>query len=327
MTKLHKAVVTGHSFSSLAIEREVLTNVAELVETQPRSRDEVIAAARDAHAVLNQNSLIDTEVVRSLSKCRVIVAYGIGTDKIDLVEATKQGIQVCNAPDYCLEEVATHTIALLLSIERQIPMMMARLRAGHWDHPHCGSMRRLSGLTFGCLGMGRIAQLVAKSALALGMRVIATDPFVATTTVAGVDFVSLDELLLRSDYLSIHCPLTPETHGLVDAGFIAKMRPDAVLINASRGKIVRESDLISALSRGRLRAAGLDVFESEPLDPDNPLLRMDNVVVTPHVAWHSEAAEEELKRTVAEEARLVLCGLAPRFPVNELNAGSGGAAL
>ena len=315
MSKPFRAVVTGHSFPSLDLERDVLAGTADLVESQPRNREEVIAAARTADAVLNQNSQIDAEVIESLERCRVIVAYGIGTDKIDLEAATRRGIQVCNVPDYCLEEVAAHTVALLLAMERRVPQLMAALRAGRWVQPEPGDMRRLSGRTLGCLGFGRIARRVAAVADALGLRAIAHDPMLDAGQ-AGVCAVGFEQLLEDSDYLTIHCPLTPETRGLIDGEALGRMRPGAMLINASRGKIVQEAALVEALQAGRLRGAALDVFEAEPLAQDSPLLHMDQVVLTPHVAWFSTEAEEELKRTVAMEARRALLGEPPQHPVN-----------
>lgn len=311
------AVVAGHSFRDLDIERATLADVAEVIESQPSCRAEIIAAAQDADAILNQNSQIDAEVIAALKRCRVIVAYGIGTDKIDLDAANRRAIQVCNVPDYCLEEVATHAIALLLAFERRVPQTMAALKAGSWPAPETGDSRRLQGRVLGCLGYGRIAQRVATIGRALGLSVIAHDPY-AAPHMDDVALVSLERLLEQSHYLAIHCPLTPETRGMVDAELLERMRPDAVLINASRGKIVQEQALVDALAAGRLRGAALDVFEQEPLPPASPLLAMPNVVLTPHTAWYSDEAQQELKRTVALEVRRVLCGEAPAHPVNQV---------
>ena len=314
----YRAVVTGHSFPTLAPEREVLAGVATVVESQPRDRAEVIAAARDADAIMNQQSLIDAAVIAALTRCRVIVAYGIGTDKIDLAAAAARGIRVCHVPDYCVDEVASHAMALLLAFERRVPQAMARLVHGHWDHPTAGSIRRLAGRTLGLLGLGRIGRRVAALAAPFGLRVVAHDPYLAAapTGQPGVEWVSFDELLTTAHYLSIHCPLTPETRGLMGAAQFARMRADAVLVNASRGKIVQEAALVAALREGRLRGAALDVFEEEPLSPGNSLLDLDNVVLTPHVAWYSDEAQDELKREVAGEVRRALLGEPPRHPVN-----------
>lgn len=318
VARSHTAVVTGHSFPALDIERSVLDGVATLMDPQPADRRQLLAAVRNADAIMNQNSIIDAEVIAAAPHCRVIVPYGIGVDKIDIEAATAHGIQVCNVPHYCIEEVAIHTLALLLGFERGIARGDARIRAGHWDHPARGSMRRLSGRTLGLLGFGRIARTVAGVAKAMQLKVIAHDPMVTAEEMQreGVESVQIGDLALRSQYISIHCPLTPQTRGLIDAGFLAAMRNDAVLINASRGRIIQEAALVDALAKARIRGAALDVFEVEPTPADNPLLTMENVMLAPHVAWYSDESQDELKFTVADEVRRVLTGIAPRFPVN-----------
>jgi D-3-phosphoglycerate dehydrogenase len=300
-------------------EREVLAGVAELVETQPKNQEEVIAAARDADAIMNQESQIKGPVIAALTRCKIIVAYGVGLDKIDVEAATAKGILVCRVPDYCKDEVATHTMALLLAFERKVPQSMARLQAGHWYHPTPGSMRRLTDRVLGLLGFGNIARRVAEMAAPFGFRIITHDPFITKgeSQSGGAKWVSLDRLLADSDYLSIHCPLTEETQGFFGAETLAKMRPEAVLINASRGKIVQEAALVEALKASCLRGAALDVFQEEPLSPGSPLLKMDNVVLTPHTAWYSDDAQTQLKRQVAEEVRRALVGEPPINPAND----------
>lgn len=315
----YRAVVTGHSYMTMQPERDVLAGVAEVVETQPQNRDEVMAVVRDADAIMNQNSQIDKQVIAATTRCKIIVAYGVGTDKIDLETATEKGIQVCCVPDYCRDEVASHAMALLLAFERKVPQTMARLVAGHWEHPTPGSMQRLAGRTLGLLGFGRIAHRLAEMATPFGLNIITHDPYVSAEQVraAGAKWVTLDELLTGSDYVSIHCPLTEITRGLFGAETLGRMRADAVLINTSRGKIVQEEALVAVLKAGRLRGAALDVFEVEPLSNTSPLLQMDNVVLTPHTAWYSDEAQEQLKHDVAEEVRRALMGEPPINPANQ----------
>ena len=320
---LQRVVVTGHSFATLDPERHVLDGVAKVIEAQPRTRDEVIAAARDADAIINQNSQIDAEVIAALRRCKVIVAYGIGTDKIAVDDAAKRGIFVCNVPNYCIDEVATHTLALLLGFERCVPHSMHRMQAGHYDHPQAGSIRRLAGRTLGLLGFGKIGRRVAALASPFGLRIAVHDPFVAPAMLEAEGFqpVDCDTLFAASDYVSIHCPLTDRTRGLVGAEAIAKMRTDAVLINVSRGKIVQEAALVGALAARRIRGAALDVFESEPLPATSVLRTLPNVVITPHIAWYSDESQLELKTVAAGEVRKVLTGQKPDNPVNRPTEG------
>lgn len=321
-SELRRVVITGHSFLNLDPEREVLAGVADVIETQPTGCEEVIAATRDADGIINQNSQISAEVVYALDKCKVIVAYGIGTDKIAIDAATRRGIHVCNVPNYCVDEVATHAIALILAFERNVMGSMRRLVSGHYDHPTPGSIRRLAGRTLGLLGFGRIGRRVAELARPFGLRLIVHDPFVKIEDLHTLDAksVDFDTVLSASHYLSIHAPLNAETRGLIGASNLSKLRRDAVLINVSRGKIVQESALVDALQAGRLRGAALDVFETEPLSADSPLLRLPNVVLTPHTAWYSDESQQQLKFEAADEVRRVLCGERPRNPVNALSA-------
>lgn len=319
---LPRAVVTGHHFLTLEPERAVLADVAELVDTHPLNREEVIAAAQDADAILNQDGRIDAEVIASLQHCRIIVAYGTGTDRIDIDAATARGIQVCNVPDYGLDEVAVHAIALLLAFERRIPQQAAAVRAGKWAQPPEGSSRRIAGRTLGIIGFGHIGRRVADLGRALGLEVICAGPHVVKdeADAHNVRIVGLDELLQRADYISLHCPLTDETRGMLNATSFDRMKRDAVLINVARGPIVDEAAMIEALRAGRLRGAALDVLEHEPTQADNPLLSMPNVIITPHSAWYSEEAEQQLKVGAAEEVRRALLGRPPRSPVNRLGA-------
>jgi len=315
-----RAVVVGHRFENLDFEREILAPVAQVFEVHPQNDDELIGAIADADAILKQNCELGPTIIAALARCRVIVTYGVGVDTIDVDAATARGILVCNVPDYCIEEVATHTLALLLTFERKIPQMMARLRGGHWEGPEAYTIHRLTGRTLGLLGFGRIGQRVGALGAAFGLRVLAHDPYLTSEQVrrAGAEWIPLDDLWTRSDYLSVHCPLTRETKEMIGATELARMREDAVLINTSRGRVVHEEALIEALKAGRLRGAALDVFQDEPIAPTHPLLALDNVIVTPHLAWYSDRAQSDVRLRAAEEVRRVLLGSPPKHPVNHI---------
>lgn len=316
-----RVAITGHSFPDLDIEREVLGHRLSIADTGARDGAELAETLDRAVAVINQSADLTSAVIAGLTDCRVIVEYGIGVDRIDVEAATRKGIQVCNVPDYCIEEVSTHALALVLSFERQVPQMMQALKAGSWEPPSSRSVRRFAGRRLGLVGMGRIARRFCELARPLGVGIAAFDPHKNPEAfgAAGIEPMSLDELLSTSDYISIHCPLTPQTRGLIGADQLAAMKPDAVLINVSRGKVVQERALIDALRSGTIRGAALDVFEDEPLDATSPLLALPNVVVSPHIAWLSLEAEQQLKREAAEEVLRVLSGKAPKSPVNKLN--------
>ena len=317
-TELFRVVVTGHSFITMDPEREILEGVAEVIETQPVNDQELIEAAQNADAILNQNSYYTRSIIEKLQKCRAIVHYGIGTDKVDSVAAADHGIVVCRIPDYCVEEVATHTLALLLGFERQLYFNMHTMKQGKWLQPEHGSTHRLHGRTFGLLGFGNIARRVAELLQPLNMRIITSDPFIDPAVIEkyGVELVSFEELLSQSQYLSLHTMLNDKTQGIMNESAFKRMRNDAVLINASRGGLVVQQDLIWALREGLLRGAALDVYKPEPLEMDSPLLDMDNVLLTPHTAWYSDEAEIVLKRQAAQEVLLALTGKPPMNPVN-----------
>jgi D-3-phosphoglycerate dehydrogenase / 2-oxoglutarate reductase len=226
-----------------------------------------------------------------------IVRYGVGLDNVDVRAAEGAGIAVAAVPDYCVDEVADHTIALLLAVERGIVGLAAETAAGAWDFRVAGPVRRLRGRTLALLGFGRIARAVAERAAGFGFRVVAFDPGVADANVQ-----SLEELLQQADVLSVHVPLTDVTRGLVGARELDLLPSGAVVLNTSRGGILDEDALVDALGTGRLRGAGLDVLADEPPPPDHPLRALPNVVLTPHAAWFSQTAVVELRRKAVETA-------------------------
>jgi D-3-phosphoglycerate dehydrogenase len=301
MTGMHpsgfRVVVTDQVFPDLDVEREVLGAAGGVVEV---AGDDVLAAIRWADAVLNTYFPLDAASIATLQRCRIIARYGIGVDNVDLTAAKRAGIAVTNVPDYCVEEVAAHTTALLLALLRRLPQGDAAVRAGRWGVGEVGEIHRLSTLTVGLLGYGRIARRVAHIVAALGANVIAHDPYVSTEGSVPARMVGLTELLGTSDVVCVHCPLTPQTRGLIDARALAAMKPGAFLVNTSRGLIVVLDDVLAALGSGHLGGAGLDVFDTEPPDAQR-LTGVPNLVLTPHAAFYSEEAIAESQRKAAQQ--------------------------
>ncbi|MFS8514741.1 MAG: C-terminal binding protein, partial [Planifilum fulgidum] len=281
--------------------------------------EEVIAACRDADAILNQYAPLGRRVVEALNRCRVIVRYGVGVNTIDLAAATEKGICVANVPDYCLDEVSDHALALLLNLARRITAADRLVKRGEWDFKRAAPVRRLRGQTVGLVGFGNIPRVLAAKLKPLGFRLIAHDPYVPRSVAEerGVTLVSLDRLCREADIVSVHAPLTAETRGMIGREQLRSMKPRAYLINTSRGPVVDEGALLEALREGWIAGAALDVVEEEPIRPDHPLLSMEQVILTPHMAWYSEEAMEELRTKAAEAVREVLQhGRYPRYLVN-----------
>ena len=292
----------------------------EWVEAQKRTTDEVIAFARDADAVLVQSvrPLLTRGVIESLRRCRCIVRLGIGYDSVDVLAATERGILVCNAPTYCVDDVADHALALLMECVRHIALQDRWIRAGRWDRTGARPARRMKGCTMGFVSFGRIARALAERVRGFGMTLLAYDPYLDAHTIAthGAQKVELDELLRRSDFISIHSPLTEETYHLLGAREFGLMKPGVFIVNTSRGPVIEESALAEALRTGTVWGAGLDVMEREPLPLDSPLREFDNVTFTPHVGANSEESVVDLYRTGCQIAIDVAAGVWPDAVVN-----------
>ncbi len=258
--------------------------------------DEVIAACRDADAILMTSARITREVLEALPGLRAVVRYGVGLDTIDLEAARELGVEVRNVTGFCTDEVADHTLALVLALSRRIVRQAIDSRAGHWRRAGEDPLLRLSGRRAGVIGLGEIGRAVAVRLQALGMAVVAHDPFVAEGTARelSVTLLPLDELLATAHVVCVNCPLTDATRGLIGAAELAAMGPDSIIVNTARGGIIDESALVAALEAGEIGGAGLDVLAQEPPPPDHPLLAMDNVIVTAHMAASSQEAMHEL---------------------------------
>jgi D-3-phosphoglycerate dehydrogenase / 2-oxoglutarate reductase len=304
-----------------SFEQEALGPVADIVEVQANSRAEFIEGVRDADAIMTSWGMrIDAEVIGALQSCVVIGVGSVGVDMVDVEAASAAGIVVTNVPDVFIEEVADHAMMLLLDTAR-MTSAMARIAADGrwWDGRQLLSARpRLLGQTLGMYGFGNVARCTARRAKAFGLHLIAHDPYVSELeiTSAGVEPVGFGELLERSDFVSLHTPHNAETEHAFDAVALSRMKPTAILINTARGSIVDEQALIKALHEGTIAGAGLDVLDPEPPEPDNPLLTMPNVLVTPHVASATTRMRPETRRRVGREVALVLRG---RWPLSCVN--------
>lgn len=300
-------------------EREILERAGcEIVVAQARTEDEAIAAAREADGLIYTGG-ISERFMASLTRCKVIARSAIGMDNVHGVEiATERGIILCNVPDVFIDEVANQTMALLLGCVRQILPSALWVREGNWGKPGAtrpgARIHRVTGETLGIVGFGNIGRAVAQRAAGFGLRIIANDPYLPGDVFArhGVRQASLAQVMQDADFISLHTPLTDETRHLIGAAEFALMKPDAILVNTSRGPVVDEEALIAALRSGQILGAGLDVTEVEPVAPDNPLLTMPNVIVTPHIASLSEWANGERRRRTAHEVAAVLTGHRPR---------------
>jgi D-3-phosphoglycerate dehydrogenase / 2-oxoglutarate reductase len=311
--------ITDYVFPSVEPERAVLEPLgAELRPAQCKSEEEIIALTQEADAVLNCYAKMTARVIDKLKRCKIIARYGIGVDNVDLVAASKARILVTNVPDYCIDEVSDHALALLLALARRITVADGGVKAGAWDVVAHAGIRRLRGQTLGLLGFGKIAKALASKVQPLGMKVLVHDPYIEPALIArlGVQAVSMDKLLAEADAISIHVPLSLETRNLIGQRELARMKPTAFLINTSRGGIVDEQALAEALKAGRLGGAALDVLSVEPPPPDHPLRQAPNIILTPHLAFYSRESVIELQTKAAEEVARALRGEPPRSPVN-----------
>jgi D-3-phosphoglycerate dehydrogenase / 2-oxoglutarate reductase len=313
-----KVVLTDYVWESLDVEKETLEGIADLVALQTKKPEEFLAQAEDCDALLNTYAgPITADVMARMPKCRIIARYGIGVDTIDLDAATQAGIIVTNNPTYCIEEVAEHTMALVLACARKVAVYDRLVRGGRWELPPGKPMFRVSGRTLGFVGFGNIARQVAVRAAAFGMRILFADPFVqeGRLDIPGKK-MGLHDLLGESDFVSLHPPLTPETRKMINDAALSHMKPSAFLINCSRGPIVDTDALCRALDAKKIAGCALDTTDPEPLPDPHPLRGRDNVIITPHVAWYSEQALVGLQAGAPSEVRRVLSG---EWPVNVVN--------
>jgi D-3-phosphoglycerate dehydrogenase / 2-oxoglutarate reductase len=313
-----KVVLTDYVWDSLKVETETLEGIAELVALKTRTPDEFLPHALDCDALLNTYAgPITAEVMARMPNCKIIARYGIGVDTIDLDAATAAGIIVTNNPSYCIEEVAEHTMALVLACARKVALYDRLVRAGRWEVPGGKPIFRVAGSTLGLVGFGNIARQVARRAAAFGMRILFFDPFIEQSEAGPeVEKRELMSLLTEADFVSLHAPLSPETQKLIDEKALKVMKASAFLINCARGAIVDTDALVEALDSKAIAGCALDTIEPEPLPDKHPLRGRDNVLITPHAAWYSEQAMAGLQAGAPGEVRRVLIG---QWPVNVVN--------
>ncbi len=312
VTQVMRLVVAlDDGYAAYDQEQAILEAVGARFELRPCRQNEArtLEAVREADVVLVRESPVTRACIEAMTRCQAIIRYGIGVDNIDQTAASERGIKVVNVPDYGTDEVSSHAVALALAVSRRLWLHDREVRQGRWSTGVLQPMFRLRGRTLGLVGFGRIARMTMEKLAGFGFaRVLVYDP--SASLPPGVEGVDLDTLCAESDVISLHAPLTPQTHHLIDKRRLALMRPTAILVNTARGGLVSSDDLFDALQARQILGAGLDVFEQEP-PGIHKLFTLDNVVVTNHMGWYSEEAMRDLQRKTAEEAARVLAGAEP----------------
>ncbi len=315
-----KVVITDHVWPTTDPERAILESAGATVVVSPSGEEEtLLEMTRDADAIMTCFAQVTERIVRAADRCVVIGRFGVGVDNIAVNTATELGIAVTYVPDYCVDEVSDHVMALLHAWNRKIVLFDRSVKERGWgSQPLTMRMMRLRGKTIGIIGFGRIGRAVAEKARAFGLNILASDPVVDTNTVedAGGKLVDMQTLLAKSDFVSLHTPLTDATRNLIGAPELAAMKPEAFLINAARGPLIDEDALYDALSTKSIAGAGIDVMVDNTPAVDHPLLSLDNIIVTPHTAFFSQESTIELEQRAAEEVVNVMLG---RMPDNLVN--------
>ena len=311
--------VTDSVFPSLDQAMAALKRLdPEIRIAKSADKADILDVARDADGVLVTYAKLPGELLQELQRCKVIGRFGLGVDNIDIKAAAALNITVTYVPDYCLREVSDHAMALVLALARKVPFSNSLTQQGRWEMPDVVPIRRLDGQILGLIGLGNIPRLVVPKAKAFGFKVVAHDPFVSAAKAEelGVALVSFERLLEISDFISVHAPLTPQTRGLFNTDAFDRMKKGAYIINTARGPLIDEAALVVALDAGRLGGAALDVVATEPLSKDSPLLGRPNVIITPHTAFYSVEALEELQTKCATDVARVLSGEKPIYPIS-----------
>ena len=315
-----KVMVTDDRYGSYEEENAVLKEIGVSVEVHDQMDEaETIRVLKNANGILVNLHPLPAGVIEKLEKCRVISRYGVGYDNVAVEAATAKGIWVARVPDYCLEDVSDQAMALLLGCVRKVAFKDRRIRAGGWNLHKEQPSYRIAGKTLGLVGYGAIARTLHRKMSGFGLeRVLVFDPYLDPKKIAenGAESVALRRVLKEADYVSVHAPLNEETRGLIGSRELALMKKTAILVNTSRGPLLDQRAVADALAEEKIAAAGLDVFESEPLPPDSPLLKLDNAVLSDHAGWYSEESVAELKTKTAQNVLAVLKGGKPNYPVN-----------
>lgn len=309
-----KAIITDYEYANVDLEKELFQKAGiELVTGQWKKPEELKEVVADMDGIITQYADMNREVIEKLQHCKIIIKYGIGINNIDVDAATEKGIYVCNIPDYGVDEVTNHAIAFMFALMRKLYVTDKDIRNGIWDYKRLVPIQRFSSATVGIMGFGRMGQEVARKLAAFHVKIIAYDPVFNEEAAKrlNVEQVDFDTLLKNSDYLTIHCPATGSNTGIMNDEVFAKMKNTAYLINTARGAIVDQKALVKALRDGQIAGAGIDVYETEPIDKDDPLLKLNNVILSEHSAWYSETAIENLHVKAAKEVIHVLKGNLP----------------
>jgi len=307
-------VLVEHGYPARHYERDVITAAGgELVDAEDYPLNEALDLCSRADGILLRRTQVTAEMIRKFQRCRIIVRYGVGTDNIDIKAATDAGIIVGNVPDYCMDEVSTHAIALLLACVRGLCGTHTRMTQGDWDVRRQVPVYQVAGKVLGLVGLGQIGSEVARKMAPWGLRILACDPFVEEghARSLGVQLVDLETLCRQSDYISLHVPLLPETHHLIEAAQLKLIKRSCILVNTARGPVVDTEALLAALDDGRLAWAALDVFEQEPLPADSRMRRHARVILTDHMAWYSEESQVRLQTSAAKSAVAACTGGVP----------------
>src|SRR5699024_2308871 len=316
-----KVVITDHEYGELNYEQNVLdSDDIELVIEQCKTEEDVISACHDADGIINLYAPLTKRVIDELKNCKVITRYGVGVDTIDLEAATEKGIAIGNVPDYGVNEVSDHALALIMSLLRRVTVSNQIVKSGVWNNECSKPIRRLNTLTIGLVGFGNIPRRLAQKVQVLGLNVIVSDPFVSeeVTREYDVSLVSLDQLCEQADIISVHAPLNNATRGMLGKGQFDLMKKGVYIINTARGPVIDEKSLIEALKKGTVAGAGLDVIANEPINSNHPFLTMDNVTLTPHIAGYSkESAAEMRSKTALGVKDVLLLGEYPKYLVNK----------
>jgi D-3-phosphoglycerate dehydrogenase len=319
MSSKYKVLMTDYAWPSVEPERQVLAEIgAKLIVAQTGTEAEFIDLAPQVDGILTCWLQVTAAVIEAAQRCKVIGRFGIGLDNIDVERATTLGIVVTNVPAYCIDEVSDHTMALLLACARKIALLDREVKKGNWVRDVGPSMRRLRGQKLGIIGFGKIGRAIVPKATAFGLEILVYSPR-ATEQIAqahGVTLVDLPELLAESDFITVHAPLTPETQGLLNAEAFCRMKPTAYVLNTARGGVIETDALYRAFTEGEITGAGLDVLAEEPPRFDEPLLELENVILTPHAAFTSEESIYDLETIAATEIARVLTGRMPESVVN-----------
>ena len=319
MNSKFKVLITDPYHQNFHIEKEILAKInAEVIIGHCKTEEDVIRLGSEMDGLLVSYVPIGKKVIENLHKCKVIVKYAVGANNIDLDAATKKGIYIANVPNYCLEEVSTHTIALLLSLVRNILIYDKSIKKGNWDPLIGDPIFRIKNKVLGIIGFGHIGKRVAEKIRPFGLTILVYDPLVNNVLISkyGGKKVGLKTLLHESDYISLHCPLNKYTKHLIDFEEIEMMKKGVFIINTSRGEIINQKALYKALKNGKIARAALDVLEKDPPSL-NDIMNNDNIIYTPHVAWNSVEAEAELRKSAAQEVKRVLEGGRPLNLVNK----------